>query len=197
MCLRKWFDRESGGNVYATPQPPPLHLFTSPQAGRISKPIFFILVWIWISILNFIYRSLSCKVMMRWQKYGKEKTSQRKISKMPAMSIRPTEKRLIKMILTTILFIQTQIGFYDSCLEHLLRFIKLIIQLIKSNYSIESIQKLFEIFPSSIYMARQSIYLERDSFKKYVISTVSHSLTTYEDTCTKSLTTKKITMYSR
>ena len=57
------------------------------------------------------------------------------------------EKRLIKMIITTILFIQTHMGFYDSCLEYLLRFIKLMIQLIKSNYSIESIQKFFEIFP--------------------------------------------------
>ena len=107
------------------------------------------------------------------------------------------EKRLIKMIITTILFIQTHMGFYDSCLEYLLRFIKLMIQLIKSNYSIESIQKFFEIFPSSIYMARQSIYLERDSFQKYVICTVCHSLTTYEDSWAKSLTTRKITKYSK
>ena len=91
------------------------------------------------------------------------------------------EKRLIKMIVTTLFFIQTQIGFYDSCLEYLVCFIKLIIQLIKSNYSIESIQKLFEIFLSSIYMARQSIYLERDSFQKYVICIVCNSLTTYKD----------------
>ena len=95
------------------------------------------------------------------------------------------------MIVTTLLFIQTQMGFSDSCLEHLLRFIKQIIQLIKSAYSIESIQKLFEIFPSSIYMARQSIYLEGDSFQKYVVCTVCHSLTTYEDSWTKSLTGKK------
>ena len=101
------------------------------------------------------------------------------------------EKRLIKMIVTTILFIQTQMGFYDSCLEYFLRFTKLIIQVVKSNYSIESIQKLFEIFPSSIYMATQSIYLERESFQKYVICTVCHCLTTYEDSWTKSLTTKK------
>ena len=37
------------------------------------------------------------------------------------------EERLIKMIVTTLLFIQTQMGFSDSCLEHLSRFIKLII----------------------------------------------------------------------
>ena len=101
------------------------------------------------------------------------------------------------MIVTTLLFIQTQMGFSDSCLEHLLRFIKLIMQLIKSTYSIESIQKLFEIFPSSIYMARQSIYLERDSFQKNVVCTVCHSLTTYEDSWTKSLTGKKITKYCK
>ena len=101
------------------------------------------------------------------------------------------------MIVTTLLFIQTQMGFSDSCLEHLLCFIKLIIQLIKSTYSIESIQKLFHVFPLSIYIARQSIYLERDSFQKYVVCTVCHSLTTYEDSWTKSLTGKKITKYCK
>ena len=55
--------------------------------------------------------------------------------------------------------------FSDLCLEYLLRFFKLIIQPIKSNYLIESIQELFEIYPSSIYMARQRIYLERFIYK--------------------------------
>lgn len=46
-------------------------------------------------------------------------------------------------------------------------------------------------------MARQSIYLERDSFQKNVVCTVCHSLTTYEDSWTKSLTGKKITKYCK
>ena len=62
--------------------------------------------------------------------------------------------------LATALFIQTQMSFSDSCLEPLLRFIKLMIQLIKSNYSIASIKKFFKIFSSSIYIDRQSIHLE-------------------------------------
>ena len=62
--------------------------------------------------------------------------------------------------IATGLFIQTENGFSDSCLEYLLRFFKLMIQLIKSNYSIALIKKLFETFPSSIYMDGQSIYLE-------------------------------------
>ena len=186
MCPQKWFDKEWGGNVYETLPPPPLHLFTLPQAGRISKPILFILVWVWISILNFIDRSMNWKKMMRWQKYGKGKTSQKKISKIPVMK-NIQGKASDKNDSNDSLVYWNADGFF----WFLFYFIKLMTQVIKSNHSIESIQKLFEIFPSSIYMARQRIYLERDSFQKYVVCTVCHSSTTYEDSWTKSLTGKK------
>ena len=64
------------------------------------------------------------------------------------------EKCLIKITIATGFFLQTQMGFSDSCLEYLLPFIKLLVQLFKSNYLIASIKKLFEIFSSSIFMDR-------------------------------------------
>ena len=68
--------------------------------------------------------------MMRWQIWEREDQPEEDF-KNAGNENTPKEKRLMKMIVTTLLFTQTQMGFSDSCSEYLLRFIKLIIQLIK------------------------------------------------------------------
>ncbi|XP_057311059.1 uncharacterized protein LOC130648935 [Hydractinia symbiolongicarpus] len=87
--------------------------------------------------------------------------------------------------------LQVHIFLSDNTLESILGFSKLICLLLNKMFGLHILDEILERFPNSLYMARQYLALNRDSFTKFVVCTSCQSLYSYNQCWKKEITGRK------
>ena len=93
-------------------------------------------------------------------------------------------------VLQALFLIQAKMFISDSCVEKIIGLLKLLLFLLQSIVGCDKLKYLCDIFPSTLYMARKIIGINRDLFTKYVVCSACQIL--YEEAWKLSLTRKKI-----
>ena len=69
----------------------------------------------------------------------------------------------------------------DSCVEKIIGLLKLLLFLLQSIVGCDKLKYLCDIFPSTLYMARKIIGINRDLFTKYVVCSACQILYKHEE----------------
>lgn len=59
----------------------------------------------------------------------------------------------------------------DACLQNLLGLLKLFVYLLITILNIKELESLYDSMPTTLYMARKLLMINRDSFYKYIVCT--------------------------
>jgi len=81
------------------------------------------------------------------------------------------QKKLLQILMQALFCIQANLYLSDACLESLLGLLKLFVYLMLTILNIKELEPLYNNMPTSLYMARKFLLINRDLFYKYVVCT--------------------------